>query len=76
MSRTLARCTVDGFDLGQTVVAAGWAVSDGVYFLDEAAARAAGRGIWSGTFELPVQWRHGHGLPEPAPWDWIRSWFQ
>jgi endonuclease YncB( thermonuclease family) len=74
--RTLATCTVDGADLGQAVVAAGWAVSDGGYLLDEAAARTAGRGIWSGTFEPPAQWRRDHGLPEPGLWDWIRSWFQ
>ena len=74
--RTLASCAVNGSDLGQAIVAAGWAVSDGGYFNDEAAARSAGRGIWSGAFEPPAQWRRDHGLPEPGLWDWIRSWFQ
>jgi len=74
--RTLARCDVDGSDLGRQIVAAGWAVSNDAYLAEQADARSAARGIWSGTFEPPAAWRRDHGAAEPGLWDWIRSWFQ
>ena len=51
--RLVARCRAGGVDLATAMVAAGWArdwpaYSGGAYAAAEAAARAAGRGIWGG----------------------------
>jgi endonuclease YncB( thermonuclease family) len=73
--RTLARCSTAGGDLGHAIVAAGWAISLPAYASEEAAARAAGQGIWAGTFVAPADWRRSHGEGVPGAWDWIRSWF-
>jgi endonuclease YncB( thermonuclease family) len=67
--RLLVRCAVAGTpDIGAVLVAQGWAVSgdgrdDGPYAAGQAAARAAGRGIWQGSFTRPAQWRAEHGAP-------------
>lgn len=59
--RVVAVCSVGGEDLGAWLVRQGWAVayrqyaSD--YIGDETAARTARRGIWSGQFDLPSDWR-------------------
>jgi endonuclease YncB( thermonuclease family) len=73
--RTLAACTIDGRDLGASIVSAGWAVADSAYFAEAAAARSAGRGIWSGSFVSPANWRRTHGIGEPDFWTRIRGWF-
>lgn len=59
--RLLARCEVNGRDVGEALVAAGWAVANGDYDAVEAAARRARRGIWDGAFEAPRDWRARHG---------------
>lgn len=74
--RVLAKCRVDGDDLGAAIVAAGWAVTDFDYGVEEATARAARRGIWAGDFATPAEWRRSHGGGEPGLWEWLRSWFQ
>jgi len=60
--RTLAVCTVAGEDLNAWMVRQGWALAfvrySKEYVPDEEAARAAGRGIWSGAFIAPWDWRH------------------
>jgi endonuclease YncB( thermonuclease family) len=63
--RDVARCSVDGRDLGETMVRAGNAVelsrySRGAYTAAEREARAASRGVWAGTFEEPAEWRRRH----------------
>jgi endonuclease YncB( thermonuclease family) len=63
--RVVAMCMVDGRDLGAEMVRHGWATeyreySQGLYDDDEAAARAAKRGIWRGEFEEPARWRAEH----------------
>lgn len=68
--RVIAHCWVSGrgedvrVDLGGWMVAQGWAVAytrySGEYVPQEEAARGASRGIWSGTFEQPWQWRQEH----------------
>lgn len=60
--RPLARCEVKGQDLGARLVAEGLAVSyrSRAYAGQEAAARAAKRGIWAGTFQRPVEYRAAH----------------
>jgi endonuclease YncB( thermonuclease family) len=74
--RVLASCTTDGQDIGARIVGAGWAVAEFGYGVEEGEARAARRGIWSGSFTAPAEWRHNHGVGTPSVWDWIRSWFQ
>jgi endonuclease YncB( thermonuclease family) len=45
--------------------------------VDEAnAARAAKRGIWSGSFVSPAQWRRGESGARPDLWGWLTSWFR
>ena len=73
--RALAKCAVGGGDLGQAIVAAGWAVADRDYVGEEAAARDAKRGIWAGTFIAPAEWRRSHGADRPGFWEAIRAWF-
>lgn len=62
--RTVAVCSVNGKDLGREMVVSGWAVAfvrySQDYVADEAAARAARRGMWQGEFELPETWRAEH----------------
>lgn len=61
--RMLARCTVDGRDIGEALVGQGAALASGDYEQAEAQARAARRGLWSGSFERPRHWRDRHPRP-------------
>jgi endonuclease YncB( thermonuclease family) len=60
--RTLAICTDAGANLNQWMVQQGWALAfvrySKEYLPDEEAARAARRGLWSGAFIAPWDWRH------------------
>jgi endonuclease YncB( thermonuclease family) len=60
--RTLAGCALAGEDLNKWMVRQGWARAfvrySKEYVPDEEAARTAGRGIWSGAFIVPWDWRH------------------
>jgi endonuclease YncB( thermonuclease family) len=58
--RGLARCRVGDLDVNRAMVERGQAVAFGDYEAEEAAARAAGRGIWATRFERPADWRAGH----------------
>ena len=63
--RTVARCVAGGVDLGGEMVRLGWALdfkrySKGHYAALQAEAKAARRGLWDGTFELPKAWRKAH----------------
>jgi len=62
--RTLATCALpDGTDLNAWMVEQGWAVTSGyaeVYGRQQAAAKAAGRGLWAGSFTPPREWRRQH----------------
>lgn len=56
--RVLARCTVNGGDIGARMVEDGWAVSYGRdYEREETRAQSRSAGLWSGTFERPQDWR-------------------
>lgn len=59
--RTVASCSVDGRDLGAAIVAEGlgraYARYSDRYLGDEAAARAARRGLWQAESEAPWDWR-------------------
>ena len=52
-----ATCAVAGMSLNEGMVAAGWALADRAvaagYAALEDGAREAGRGLWSGAFDLP-----------------------
>ena len=74
--RTLATCSAAGADLAAVFVGAGWAVTDGSYATEAAAAQSQHLGIWSGTFMPPALWRRAQGTDQPGLWQWIRSWFQ
>ena len=62
--RTVAICTAGGVDLGSALVAGGHAVAfrkySKLYIPAEEAAKAAGRGLWAGEFQMPSDWRKEH----------------
>ena len=58
--RGLARCRQGETDINAWLVREGHAVSYGAYQAEEAAARAAGRGLWALRFERPEAWRRAH----------------
>ena len=59
--RIIAICFKGSEDLNRWMVASGWAVAYRKYSLDyvavEERAHLAKAGIWSGTFEMPWNWR-------------------
>lgn len=56
--RAVSVCEAAGRDLGALMVSEGWAVATAFAYRDEeAAARVAKRGIWSGPFEMPADFR-------------------
>jgi endonuclease YncB( thermonuclease family) len=59
--RAIAICRQGDVDLNAWLVSNGWAVAyrrySTVYVSDEEAAEAAGAGMWSGSFEMPWEWR-------------------
>jgi endonuclease YncB( thermonuclease family) len=58
--RSLARCRLDGEDLGAWLVREGLAVGYRDYEPEEAAARARRAGLWAGEFQNPGAWRQEH----------------
>ena len=65
--RIVANCTVAGEDLGEWMVAQGWAVAYHLYSYEypraEYRAKAARRGIWASEFEMPWEWRRRERQP-------------
>ena len=59
--RLVAVCFKGSEDLNRWMVEQGWAVAYRRYSMDyvqaEEAARVAGRGVWSGSFDMPWDWR-------------------
>jgi endonuclease YncB( thermonuclease family) len=55
--RLLVTCRNGDGDINAAMVSSGMAVAFGTYESEEAAAKAAQRGIWSGTFVMPSEWR-------------------
>ncbi len=60
--RLLGYCEADGRELNRAMVESGMAVAYGGYRAEERAAKAARRGLWSGEFQLPRDWRHERGI--------------
>jgi len=64
--RNVATCSAGGRDVGEVMVRNGWATAykgrgfSSRYVSAENEARAARRGLWSGAFETPRNWRQGH----------------
>jgi endonuclease YncB( thermonuclease family) len=59
--RIVAICTAEnGDDLSAEMVRSGYALADGRdrrYIQDETSARIASKGMWSGSFQTPWEWR-------------------
>ena len=62
--RLLGQCHLGDVDLSQWLVVNGYALayrpSSMQYVLEEETAKSAKRGIWSGSFEKPWEWRRKH----------------
>ncbi len=62
--RALATCTLpDGSNINAWMVQQGWAVTYGsadVYGRQQTEAKGAKRGVWSGSFMQPREWRREH----------------
>lgn len=76
--RTLARCDADGRDLGAMMVSDGLALADSDYLAEQLSARARGKGIWSGRFTNPREWRKDGPVTDPGNgiFDTIWTWFR
>lgn len=59
--RTVARCSAGGVEINAAMVRGGWALAyrafSARYAGEEAAAFAAGAGIWGSSFIAPASWR-------------------
>jgi endonuclease YncB( thermonuclease family) len=68
--RILGRCMVGATDVNRAMVASGHAVAFRRYSSDyvsaEDSAKANKRGIWSGTFQMPSDYRHAGDAPVPV----------
>ena len=68
--RTLGRCVAGTTDINRTMVAAGYAVAYRHYSSDyvsaEESAKVNKRGLWSGTFEMPDEYRHAGEVTKPT----------
>jgi endonuclease YncB( thermonuclease family) len=73
--RVLAKCAAGPGDLGEAIVKAGWAVADLEYGLALMEARTNRRGIWSGKFDDPADWRRSHGAESFDFWAWLMGLF-
>lgn len=66
-NRTLGRCSLGTTDINRIMVATGYAVAyrrySSEYVSAEETAKANKRGIWSGTFVMPSDFRHDEALP-------------
>ena len=65
--RWLAICKMNDQEINAWMVEAGWAVDFGGYAIEEGKARRAKRGLWSGTFENPQEWRRNNQRDSFAP---------
>ncbi len=64
--RIVAKCSVASEDLGEWMVANGWAVAYYLFSYEysraEHRAKSARRGIWASEFIKPWEWRRGKRL--------------
>ncbi|WP_187276865.1 thermonuclease family protein [Phyllobacterium endophyticum] len=59
-NRSLAICSIGTLNLNRAMVEAGQAIAYGNYRDVELRARRDKKGMWSGTFETPQEWRREH----------------
>lgn len=68
--RTVATCTVNGFDLAENLTRSGLAVAlpefSDAYVDAEARSRALRLGIWAGEFQLPRDYRAANPVAQPS----------
>ncbi|VAW20647.1 hypothetical protein MNBD_ALPHA12-785 [hydrothermal vent metagenome] len=57
-ARLLARCMLDGVDIGATMVRSGMAISYYDYKSEESQAKRERVGVWQGEFIKPRAWRN------------------
>ncbi|MCC6736545.1 MAG: hypothetical protein IT534_10530 [Bauldia sp.] len=71
LMEVIARCTVNGEDVGERLVRSGFALpvtaETEVYAEAFAAAQAAGVGFWQGTVTPPAEWRRANGILAGRP---------
>jgi len=71
LSEVIALCSVNGEDVGESLVRAGFGLpilEESDAYLDEMeAARAEGIGLWQGTFYEPAVWRELYGRFSDRP---------
>ena len=60
--RLLGHCRAGAADLNREMVRSGYALAYGAFESDEREAKAGRRGLWSGEFERPRDWRRSHGI--------------
>ncbi|MBU2582529.1 MAG: thermonuclease family protein [Alphaproteobacteria bacterium] len=60
--RLLAVCEAAGVDLNREMVAHGFAVAYGRFHDEEKVAKASGKGLWSGEFTRPREWRRERNI--------------
>ncbi len=60
--RLLALCRTDRFDLNREMVAQGYAVAYGRFEAEEHKAKKNKKGMWTGEFELPRDWRRRRNI--------------
>ncbi len=69
--RVVAQCTVEGQDMGQSIVYSGlaWAFRrySETYDLDEKSAAIAGRGLWAVQVQMPSDYRAARVAEDAAP---------
>lgn len=70
-NRSLAVCFIGAINLNRAMVEAGQAIAYGDYRDAELQARRDKKGLWSGKFETPQDWRREHEqvpeAPQPQP---------
>jgi endonuclease YncB( thermonuclease family) len=72
--RRLGHCRAGDVDLNAEMVRTGWAVAYGGYDREEAEARAHGRGLWSGDFVWPQDFRRDKR--DRRSTGWFDRWFR
>jgi endonuclease YncB( thermonuclease family) len=70
--RTVATCSVADQDVGAAMVRQGWALdferySNGAYAAEQLEAEQESRGLWSGAFVAPWEWRRSLTNADRAP---------
>lgn len=69
--RKLASCMIEGTDLAERLVTAGFALalpeSAATYGEAQQRAKALRSGLWTGTFDPPSAWRRAHPAPVTRP---------